>query len=109
MVPNQTLMLTDEQISRIVYGKYFRCMSPFLSWMGKNEPYWFEYISNGEYEVRSDNNKGQRFEMTPYQLLTCFIPCDCEYSIYNTKMYLNWLDSKGVDNKHMKEMLSYLI
>ena len=105
MTPNSILFLTDEQITRFVYGKFFRCISPFLSWMKENETYWFEYILKGIFEIRSDNNKGKRFEMETYQLLKCFIPCDCEYSISNTQMYLNWLDSIGMDDKYVKEKL----
>ena len=59
--------------------------------MKKGETYWFEYHNDGEYEVRSDNNLGQKFEMTTHQLLGNFYPVECETDICDAMDYAYWL------------------
>lgn len=76
VVPENRRLQLNNEISNYVYGKFFRCIKPFLSWMKIGETYWFEYKDNNTYEVRSDNNLGKTFKMEIHQLLTCFLPCE---------------------------------
>ena len=95
LIPNSGAFFTENnyenEISNYVSQQFFRCVRPFLSWMKKGETYWFEYHNDGEYEVRSDNNLGQKFEMTTHQLLGNFYSVECETDICDAMDYAYWL------------------
>lgn len=105
VVPENRRLLLDSEISDYVSGHFFRCVKTFLSWLKKGETYWFEYKGNGKYEVRSDNNLGNSFEMTVHQLLTCFIPCECEKNVYTSMQYFHWLGELGIHHGYVDEMI----
>lgn len=91
MCIKEAIQLSDEERHEYVSGKFFRCVSPFLSWMKKNDAYWFEYKGSGVYEVRSDNALWRNFCMTDAQLLRNFVPVSCEASLLNTCRHFFWL------------------
>ena len=95
LIPDSRDFFTKNEISNYVSQQFFRCVRPFLSWMKKGETYWFEYHNDGEYEVRSDNNLGQKFEMTTHQLLGNFYPVECETDICAAMNYAHWLGFLG--------------
>jgi hypothetical protein len=72
--------------------------------MKKGETYWFEYHNNGEYEVRSDNNLGQKFEMTTHQLLGNFYPIKCETDICAAMDYAHWLGELGFHHGYIEDI-----
>ena len=84
--------------------QYFRCASPFKKKKKKGETYWFEYHNDGEYEVRSDNNLGQKFEMTTHQLLGNFYPVECETDICAAMDYAYWLGELGFHHGYIEEI-----
>lgn len=100
--------LNEKQVSDYLSQQFFRCVSPFLSWLKKGETYWFEYHSKNEYEVRSDNNLGKRFEMTTHQLLGCFYPVECETDIFAAMVYAHWLGELGFHHKYIEDIATEL-
>lgn len=98
---------SENAISEMVCGKFFRCIKPFLSWMKKGESYWLEYHGNNKYEVRSDNNLGKNFEMAVHQLLTCFVPCDCERDELLAIKYFHWLGELRVHHGYIDDYVAY--
>ena len=80
----------------------------FLDGWKKSETYWFEYHNDGEYEVRSDNNLGQKFEMTTHQLLGNFYPVECETDICAAMDYAYWLGELGFHHGYIEEILRFL-
>lgn len=96
--------MNENKISNYVSQQFFRCVRPFLSWMKKGETYWFEYHNDGEYEVRSDNNLGQKFEMTTHQLLGNFYPVECETDICAAMDYAYWLGELGFHHGYIEEI-----
>lgn len=97
-IPETRRLMTSEEISLYVSGRFFRCISPFYSWLKKGESYWFEYHGDNTYEVRSDNNLGKQFTMETYQLLNCFYPVECETDICLAIKYCHWLGELGICN-----------
>ena len=102
IVPENRRLQLENEISEWVYGKFFRCIKPFLSWMRKGESYWLEYKGNNVYEVRSDN-----FEMEVLQLLTCFLPCECENKEFELIRYFHWLGELGIHHGDIDDYVSY--
>lgn len=98
IVPENRRLLTDKEIGEYVYGKYFRCIKPFLSWMKKGETFWLEYTGNNEYNVRSDNHLHTKFRMEVKQLLDCFIPCKIEENLHESLQYFHWLGELGIND-----------
>ena len=105
--PTSLEILSDEGISVFLYGRFFRCVKPFLSWLKKGETYWFEYQGNGNYEVRSDNALGKKFTMTDFQLITCFFPTDCEKDIYSAFNYFHWLGEEGIHHGRTDDIIDF--
>lgn len=106
VVPENRRLKLENEISNYVYGKFFRCIKPFLSWMTKGESYWFEYKGNNMYEVRSDNNFGKNFEMEVHQLLTCFLPCECENNKSELIRYFHWLGELQIHHGYVDDYTS---
>lgn len=104
LIPDSRNFFTENELSNYVSQRFFRCVRPFLSWMKKGETYWFEYHNNGEYEVRSDNNLGQKFEMTMHQLLGNFYPVECETDICAAMDYAHWLGELGFHHDYIEEI-----
>ena len=104
LIPDSRKFFTENGISNYVAPQFFRCVTPFLSWMKKGETYWFEYHNDGEYEVRSDNNLGQKFEMTTHQLLGNFYPIECETNICVAMNYAHWLGELGFHHGYIEEI-----
>jgi len=98
---------TDKKISDYLHGKFFRCVGRFLPWLKIGETYWFEYHGNGEYEVRSDNNLGKRFNMSQLQLITKFVPTEVEDDISFALTYGFWLSDRGVHHTNLDNMINY--
>jgi hypothetical protein len=98
---------SDKEISDYLNGKFFRCVSPFLSWLKIGETYWFEHCTNGEYEVRSDNNLGQRFNMSELQLLTCFFPTELENNFAGGIAYGYFLSNNHIHHTHLDALMEY--
>ena len=107
IVPYNRRLQHENEISEMVYGKFFRCIKPFLSWMKKGESYWLEYHGNNKYEVRSDNNLGKNFEMEVHQLLTCFVSCDCERDKLLAIKYFHWLGELRVHHGYIDDYVAY--
>lgn len=107
IVPENRKLQLDMEISNYVYGKFFRCIKPFLSWLKKGESYWLEYHGKNKYEVRSDNNLGTNFEMEVHQLLTCFVPCDCEHDDLLAIKYFHWLGELGIHHSYIDDYVTY--
>lgn len=107
VVPNNRRLLLKDEISNYVHSNFFRCIKPFLSWMIKGESYWFEYKGKNIYEVRSDNNIGKNFEMEVHQLLTCFIPCDCETNESELIRYFHWLGELQIHSGYVDDYIQY--
>lgn len=105
--PISEYIMSDEEISVFVYGKFFRCVGSFLSWLKKGETYWFEYQGNNNYEVRSDNALGQKFSMTTFQLLTCFFPVECEKNIYSAFQYFHWLGEQHIHHGRIEDIIDF--
>ena len=104
LIPNSRDFFTENEISNYVSQQFFRCVRPFLSWMKKGETYWFEYHNDGGYEVRSDNNLGQKFEMTTHQLLGNFYPVECETDVCAAMDYAHWLGELGFHHGYIEEI-----
>ena len=109
LIPNNTDFFTENEISNYVTQQFFRCVRPFLSWMKKGETYWFEYHNNGEYEISSDNNLGQKFEMTTHQLLSNFYPVECETDICAAMDYAYRLGELGFDHWYIEEISAEIL
>ena len=108
MIPtNDLLLLSEKVISEFVSGKFFRCIKPFLPWLKKGETYWFEYHNNGNFEIRSDNELGKKFEMTTYQLLTCFVPIECETNMNYTMGYFYKLGQLHVHETNIYDIIKF--
>lgn len=108
IVPESRRLLTEKEIHDYVYGKYLRCVKPFLSWMKKGETFWLEYIGNNEYNVRSDNHLNTKISgMEVKQLLDCFIPCDIEENLHEALRYFHWLGE--LDISDVDDSISYIV
>ncbi len=107
IVPENRRLLTDKEIDEYVYGKFFRCIKPFLSWMKKGETLWLEYTGNNEYNVRSDNHLGKNFRMTVKQLLVCFHPYEIEENLHEALRYFHWLGELGISD--VDDSISYIV
>ena len=68
IVPENRRLQNENEISEWVYGKFFRCIKPFLSWMKKDESYWLEYHGNNKYEVRSETILGRTLK---WKFISC--------------------------------------
>ena len=77
--------------------------------MKKGETYWFEYHNDGEYEVRSDNNLGQKFEMTTHQLLGNFYPVECETDICDAMDYAYRLGELGFHHGYIEDISAEIL
>ena len=107
-IPEARRLLTSEEISNYVSGKFFRCIQPFLSWMKKGETFWFEYHpSTDTYEIRSDSAVGREIKMEIYQLLTCFVPIECETNIYFAIKYFHWLGELEIHHNDIDEIVNW--
>lgn len=74
--------IDDDVIRDFVTGRFLRCIIPVTTWMKQGETYWLEYVSDGLYNVRSDNALGKQFQMNVRQLFTSFVPveyCNCSH------------------------------
>lgn len=98
---------SSKEISDFLHNRFFRCVGSFLSWLKPGETYWFEYHGDGEYEVRSDNNKGQKFNMSQKQLLTYFVPTYVENNVANALVYGYWLKSAGLSYLQLDDMIKW--
>ena len=79
MIPETRNLSNKVKVFEYVDGNFFRCISPFLSWLKKGEIYQLEYnTGTGTYEAKNIGMPGKEFSMTTHQLLTCFLPCECE-------------------------------
>lgn len=107
VVPENRRLQLNNEISNYVYGKFFRCIRPFLSWLKKGETYWFEYKDNNMFEVRSDNNLGKTFNMEIHQLLTCFLPCECEDNEFEMIRYFHWLGELNIHHGYVDDYIQY--
>ena len=107
MIPTRDFLLNEKAISEFVSGRFFRCIKPFLSWLKKRESYWFEYHNDGNFEIRSDNELGKKFEMTAYQLLTCFVPIECETNMNYTMRYFHKLGQLGVHESIIHDIIKF--
>jgi len=107
MYPTEKIFRNEDEITNYLHGKFFRCVSPFLSWMKRGESYWFEHHTDGKYEVRSDNNLGQKFYMSDKQLMTCFFPTELEDDIAGAVTYGYWLADHGVYHDQLDGILNY--
>ena len=103
LIPDSRNFFTENELSNYLTQRFFRCVRPFLSWLKKGETYWFEYHNDGEYEVRSDNNLGQKFEMTMHQLLGNFYPVKCETDICAAMNYAHWLGELGFHHGYIED------
>lgn len=106
-IPETRRLMTGEEISNYVNGRFFRCISPFYTWLKKGESYWFEYHGDNTYEVRSDNALGKKVEMEVHQLLTCFVPTECETDIYFGIKYWHWLGEMGIHHGNIDEIVKW--
>lgn len=104
MIPSNENYLSEQKISEFVDRKFFRCVGKFLSWLRLGETYWFEYIGNDHYTVRSDNNLGEKFEMTQHELLTKFLPVNCETDKLYAMKYCHWLGELGVHKGYIDDI-----
>ena len=107
MIPTSDFLLNEKTISEFVSGRFFRCIKPFLSWLKKGETYWFEYHNDNKFEIRSDNGLGRKFEMTAYQLLTCFVPIECETDLNYTMRYFYKLGQLGIHGSIIYDILKF--
>lgn len=98
-----------ENISEFVSGKFFRCINPFLSWMRKGECYWFEYIGDYEFEIRSDNALGTKFEMTDYQLIVNFVPVEVEEDFTKAVKYFYKLGELDIHHSYIDTIVDFYI
>ena len=64
-------------------------------------------IGNEHLSVRSDNSLGKKFEMEVHQLLTCFVPCDCERDELLAIKYFHWLGELGVHHIYIDDYVAY--
>lgn len=104
------LLMSNDEISEFVYGKFFICINKFLSWLKEGEHYWFEYIyEDDSYEVRSDNNLGKRFKMEPFQLLTCFVPCFVEEDPILGFKHFYHLYKRGISKERIDDIIQSFI
>ncbi len=104
MIPSSENYLSEQKISEFVDGKFFRCVGKFLSWLRLGETYWFEYIGNDYYIVRSDNNLGKKFEMIQHQLLTNFFPVNCETDKLYAMKYCHRLGELGIHHGYIDDI-----
>ena len=107
MTPEVEQLFTDKELSDYLYQRFFRCVTAHLSWLKVGEMYWFEHLANGEYCVRSDNNLGRQFEMTEHQLLTNFVPVECEENIVKAIEHGMFLKEKGLYNSDLDWIKEY--
>ena len=107
MIPTSDFLLNEKAISEFVSGRFFRCIKPFLSWLKKGETYWFEYHNDGNFEIRSDNELGKKFSMTTYQLLTCFVPIECETNMNYTMGYFYKLGQLRVHETNIYDIIKF--
>lgn len=107
IVPENRRLLTEKEIHEYVFGKYLRCVKPFLSWLKQGETYWLEYKGNNEYNVRSDNNLNTNFSMTVKQLLDCFHPCEVEENLHESLRYFHWLGELGISD--VDDSIDYIV
>ena len=107
MTPVIELKMSRKEISDYLYGRFFRCVASHLSWLKVGETYWLEYNGNSYYTVRSDNNLGKIFEMEVHQLLTNFVPVECEENIIKAIEHGMFLKEKGFCNSDLIWMKQY--
>lgn len=100
-IPESRKLQTKEEISGFVNMTSFRCLVPFLSWLEFGTIYWFEYMGDSIYKVKSENNKGQIFEMDVFQLLTSFYPDQCESDQMFALKYGHWLGEQGIPHEYI--------
>jgi len=103
----QQFFKSDKEISDFLHNKFFRCVASFLSWLKPGEFYLFEYNGNDEYEVRSDNNKGQKLNMSQKQLLTCFVPTYVENNPMSAIVYGYWLRQIGLNDTQLNDIINW--
>lgn len=108
MIPQSETIMNDFEVEVYTYQKFFRCINPFLSWLKREETYWFEYKGNGKFEIRSDNNLGKNFEMTIYQLLTCFYPVEIESNITQMMIHAHFLGNRNFHRTDIKDIADYI-
>jgi GNAT superfamily N-acetyltransferase len=104
MIPSNKNYLSEQKISEFVDRKFFRCVGKFLSWLSLGETYWFEYIGNDHYIIRSDNKLGKKFEMTQHELFTNFFPVNCETDTLYAMKYCHWLGELGVHKGYIDDI-----
>lgn len=104
----QEIILSEYEVPHFIDGKFFRCIGKFLSWLKEGETYWFEYLGNEKFGVRSDNEKGRVFEMTIHQLLTCFYPVECETNLKAALMYFHWLGERDIHSGRVLDIAIYI-
>lgn len=102
-----TTLLTDDEIVEFVSGRFLRCIFPVCHWMKQGESYWFEYVGNGRYNVRSDNNLGKDFYMTVHQLITGYVPVEFEEDPYKMLEYFFLLGKANINKMYIDKMIDY--
>ena len=107
MTPSVEQLFTEKELSNYLYQRFFRCIAAHLSWLKVGECYWFEHLSNGEYCVRSDNELGRQFEMSEHQLLTNFVPVECEENVVKAIEHGMFLKEKGFYNSDLDWIKQY--
>ena len=107
MTPEVRQLFTEKELSDYLFQRFFRCVAAHLSWLKVGECYWFEHCMNGEYCVRSDNELGRYFKMTEHQLLTNFVPVECERNIIKAIEHGMFLKEKGYDVRDLDWIKQY--
>lgn len=100
-IPDSRKLQTKEEISDFVDMTLFRCVDPFLTWLEFGTTYWFEYIGDSIYKVKSESNNGKTFEMNVFQLLTCFYPVQCESDQMFALRYGHWLGEQRIQHEYI--------
>ena len=98
----------DEDVIRdFVTGRFLRCIIPVMTWMKQGETYWLEYVSDGLYDVRSDNALGKQFQMNVRQLFTSFVPVEYESDVYKLMTYFFLLGNLRIDAAFIQNIIEY--
>lgn len=105
----QETIMSEYEVNKFLKQRFFRCRGKFLSWLKVGESYWFEYLGNEKFGIRSDNEKGRTFEMTIHQLLTCFYPVECENNLKTALKYFHWLGERGIHRGYVEDLADYIV
>ena len=99
--------IDDDVIRDLVTGRFLRCIIPVMTWMKQGETYWLEYVSDGLYNVRSDNALGKQFQMNVRQLFTSFVPVEYESDVYKLMTYFFLLGNLRIDSAFIQNIIEY--